>query len=491
MGHHGRVSQHVDVLIVGAGLSGIGAAYRLQTECPDRTYTILEARDATGGTWDLFRYPGVRSDSDMFTLSYPFRPWRQPRSIADGGTILDYIRETAAAYGIDQNVRIHQRAVSAAWSTAEARWTVRTATGDEYTCAFLYLCTGYYRYAGGYEVDFPGMAGFTGTIVHPQHWPADLDYEGKRVVVIGSGATAVTLVPSLAERAELVTMLQRSPSYFVAVPARDHTTTRLQKAMPERAAARVVRSRNLLLSWGLYQAAQRWPDRMAQLLRAGVARQLPDGVPVDPHFVPGYGPWDQRLCVVPDGDLFAALRNGTAEVVTGAIDAFTDKGIRLADGTELPADIVVTATGLTMVAFGEMALTVDGRPVRSGDRHVYKGMMFDGVPNLAWCIGYPNASWTLRADLTSRYVCRLLNYLSRHRIDVVTPELPEAEARHETHRPLLALTSGYVERARDVLPQQGSRWPWRTSANYLTDLPLMRLGRIDDGSVRFARKARA
>ena len=475
----------MDVLIVGAGLSGIGAAYRLQTECPDRTYTILEARNATGGTWDLFRYPGVRSDSDMFTLSYPFRPWRQPRSIADGGTILDYIRDTAAAYGIDQNIRFHQRAISAAWSTAEARWTVRTATGDEYTCAFLYLCTGYYRYSGGYEVDFPGMADFTGTIVHPQHWPADLDYEGKRVVVIGSGATAVTLVPSLADRAELVTMLQRSPSYFVAVPAGLH------KGAPGRVTARILRSRNLLLSWGLYQAARRWPDRIAQLLRAGVARQLPDGVPVDPHFVPGYGPWDQRLCVVPDGDLFAALRNGTAEVVTGAIDAFTDKGIRLADGTELPADIVVTATGLTMVAFGEMALTVDGRPVRSGDRHVYKGMMFDGMPNLAWCMGYPNASWTLRADLTSRYVCRLLNYMGRHRIDVVTPDLPEAEARQPTHRPFVALTSGYVQRASGLIPQQGNRWPWRASANYLTDLPAMRLGRIDDGSVRFARKARA
>jgi monooxygenase len=481
------VTQHVDVLIVGAGLSGIGAAYRLQTECPDRTYTILEARDAIGGTWDLFRYPGVRSDSDMFTLSYPFRPWRQSRAIADGGTILRYIRDTASAYGIDRGIRYHQRAVSAAWSSDEARWTVRTATGDEYTCTFLYLCTGYYRYEGGYEVDFPGMADFTGTIVHPQHWPADLDYEGKRVVVVGSGATAVTLVPSMARQASLVTMLQRSPSYFVAVPARDDTTIRLRGALPERVASRVVRSRNLLLGWALYQAARRWPDRIAELLRAGVVRQLPDGVPVDPHFVPHYRPWDQRLCVVPDGDLFAALRDGTAEIVTGTIETFTDKGIRLTDGTELPADIVVTATGLTMVPFGEMALTVDGRRIHSGDRHVYKGMMFDDVPNLAWCIGYPNASWTLRADLTSRYVCRLLNYMSRHRIDVVTPALPEAEARTDTHRPLVALTSGYVQRAGQLLPRQGLRWPWRTSTNYLTDLPAMRLGRIDDGSVRFAR----
>jgi monooxygenase len=476
------VTVHVDALVVGAGLSGIGAAYRLQTECPTRTYAILEARDAIGGTWDLFRYPGVRSDSDMFTLSYPFRPWRQPHAIADGETILRYIRDTAAAYGIDRKIRYHQRAASAAWSSDEARWTVRTAGGEEYNCAFLYLCTGYYRYAGGYEVDFPGMADFTGTIVHPQHWPAGLNYEGKRVVVVGSGATAVTLVPSLAEQASLVTMLQRSPSYFVAVPAR------LRRTRPGPAASRVVRGRNLLLSWALYQAARRWPDRIADLLRAGVERQLPSGVPVDPHFIPRYEPWDQRLCVVPDGDLFAALRSGTAEIVTGTIETFTDKGVRLTDGTELPADIIVTATGLTMVPFGEMTLAVDGRPVRSGERHVYKGMMFDGVPNLAWCMGYPNASWTLRADLTSRYVCRLLNYMSRHRIDVVTPQLPEAEARSDTHRPMVALTSGYVQRASALLPRQGIRWPWRTSANYLTDLPAMRLGRIDDGSVRFARR---
>ena len=481
------MSEHLDVLIVGAGLSGIGAAYRLQTECPDRTYMILEARDAIGGTWDLFRYPGVRSDSDMFTLSYPFRPWRQPRAIADGWSILRYIRDTAAAYGIDQKICYQQRAVTAAWSSDDARWTVRTATGREYTCSFLYLCTGYYRYAGGYEVDFPGMADFAGTIVHPQLWPDDVDYEGKRVVVIGSGATAVTLVPSLARKASLVTMLQRSPSYFVAVPARDHTTTRLRRAMPERAAWRVVRWRNVLLGWALYQASRRWPDRIADLLRAGVARQLPAGVPVDPHFVPRYRPWDQRLGVVPDGDLFAAIRDGQAEIVTGAIETFTDKGLRLADGAELPADIIVTATGLTMIPFGEMELTVDGRPVRSGERRVYKGMMFDGVPNLAWCLGYPNASWTLRADLSSRYVCRLLNYMHRHRIDLVTPELPEAEARTETHRPMVALTSGYVRRAGDLLPQQGIHWPWRTSTNYLTDLPAMRLGRIDDGSVQFAR----
>jgi monooxygenase len=485
------MSEYVDVLVVGAGLSGVGAAYRLQTVCPNRSFTILEARDAIGGTWDLFRYPGVRSDSDMFTLGYPFRPWRHPRTIADAPAILEYIRETAAEYGIDKKIRFGQRAVSAAWSTDDARWTVRTATGAEYTCAFLYVCTGYYRYSGGYDVDFPGRDTFTGRIVHPQLWPDDLDYEGKRIVVIGSGATAVTLVPAMANKAEHVTMLQRSPSYFIALPTRDGATRRLGKIMPERAAARVVRGRNVLLTWGLYQASRRWPDRLAKLLRQGVAKQLPDGVPMDPHFVPRYNPWDQRLCVVPDGDMFAAMRAGKASVATGTIEAFTEKGIRLTDGTELDADVIVTATGLTMVAFGEMALTVDGRPVDSGSLHVYKGMMFAGLPNLAWCVGYTNASWTLRADLTSRYVCRLLNYMARHRFDIATPHLPESESESVSHDPLMDLTSGYVQRAAALLPRQGARRPWRMRNNYLTDLPVMRMGRIDDGMMRFGQaKAR-
>jgi cation diffusion facilitator CzcD-associated flavoprotein CzcO len=481
------MSEYVDVLVVGAGLSGVGAAYRLQTECPDRSFTILEARDAIGGTWDLFRYPGVRSDSDMFTLGYPFRPWQQPRTIADGPAIRDYIRETAAEFGIDKKIRYGQRAVSAAWSTDDARWTVRTATGEEYACSFLYVCTGYYRYSGGYDVDFPGRDTFQGRIVHPQVWPDDLDYEGKRVVVIGSGATAVTLVPAMAEKAGHVTMVQRSPSYFLALPARDGATRRLGKVMPQRAAARLVRARNVLMTWALYQVSRRWPDRIAKLLRDGVAKQLPDGVPVDPHFVPRYNPWDQRLCVVPDGDMFAAMRAGTASVATGTIERFTENGIRLTDGTELDADIIVTATGLSIVAFGEMALAVDGRPVESGKLHVYKGMMFAGLPNLAWCVGYTNASWTLRADLTSRYVCRVLNHMSRHRFDTATPQLPESEARSALDEPLMDLTSGYVQRAATLLPRQGTRRPWRVRNNYLTDLPTMRMGRVDDGVMRFDR----
>jgi monooxygenase len=433
----------------------------------------------------------VRSDSDMFTLGYPFRPWRDPKAIADGSKILAYIRDTAARYGIDQKIRYGHRVAGAAWSTADARWTLTTTEGAEFTCSFLYVCTGYYRYSSGYEVDFPGLDDFAGEVVHPQHWPADLDYADKRVVVVGSGATAVTLVPAMAETAEHVTMLQRSPSYMIALPVREGATNRLRKIMSANRASRVVRGRNVALTWALYQASRRWPERMAGYIQQGVAKQLPPDVPVDPHFVPRYKPWDQRLCVVPDGDFFAAMRAGKASVETGTLETFTEKGVRLTDGTELRADIVVTATGLTMVAYGEIAMTVDGRAIESGRLHVYKNMMFDGVPNFAWCVGYTNASWTLRADLTSRYVCRLLNYMTRHRIDVATPELPESERRAALDEPLMNLTSGYVQRAAGLLPRQGVRRPWRVRNNYLTDLPTMRLGRIDDGAMRFTRtKAR-
>ena len=470
------MSRQVEVLVIGAGLSGIGAAYRLQTECPGRSYAILEARAASGGTWDLFRYPGVRSDSDMFTLGYPFRPWRLPKTIAAGATILSYLRDTAAEYGIDEHIHYHQRVISAAWSTPEGRWRVRTAAGDEWTCRFLYLCTGYYRYESGYEADFPGRADFAGPVVHPQQWPDDLDYAGKRVVIIGSGATAVTLVPAMAEQAAQVTMLQRSPSYLLSLPAR---------AAPTRLSPGAIRARNVLLGWALFQASKRWPQRVARGLKDRVAAQLPAGVPVDPHFSPAYDPWDQRLCVVPDGDFFTALRDGKASVVTGTIDRFTEKGVRLTGGEHLDADVIVTATGLTMVAFGEIALTVDDRSMDSHELHVYKGMMFDGVPNLAWCVGYTNASWTLRADLTSRYVCRLLNYLGRHDIDFATPRLPAAA--RDTGEPLMNLSSGYVRRAAAVLPRQSDRRSWRMLNNYLLDLPRMRLSRIDDGDLQFFR----
>jgi cation diffusion facilitator CzcD-associated flavoprotein CzcO len=487
-------AKHVDVLVVGAGLSGIGAAYRIQTQNPRKSYEILEARDTIGGTWDLFRYPGVRSDSDMFTLGYPFHPWKDAKAIADGPSILRYIKETATAYGIDRRIRFGHRVVRASWSTPDALWTVDVEVGPDrtpttYTCSFLYLCSGYYSYDTGHAVDFPGREDFPGQIVHPQAWPADLDHSGKRVVVIGSGATAVTLVPAMAEQAAHVTMLQRSPSYVVARPARDPIADRVRAHLPEAIAHRLVRGKNVVLSTIMYQYFRRWPDKAAALLRAGAAAALGDVVPVDPHFVPTYKPWDQRLCLVPEGDLFTALRERRASIVTDTIETFTEKGIRLASGEELEADIIVTATGLKMVTFGQVALTVDGRAVDAGQSLVYKGMMFSGIPNLAWCVGYINNSWTLRADLTAQYVCRLLNHMDRNHFTTCVPEVAASGVDGGRPRPILDLTSGYVARATDILPKQGARQPWRMRQNYLLDLAAMRLGRVDDHTMRFGRTA--
>ena len=478
----------MDVLIVGAGLSGVGAACRVRTQSPDRSFAVLEARDAIGGTWDVFRYPGVRSDSDMFTLGYPFRPWRSPKAIADGASILRYIRDTAAEYGVDREIRFGHRVVRASWSSTAARWTVdaeHEGATVTFTCAFLYLCSGYYSYTGGHAVDFPGRDRFRGTIVHPQDWPADLDHRDRNVVVIGSGATAVTLVPAMAEQAARVTMLQRSPSYVISLPGTDPIADRVRALLPENAAHHVLRAKNVLFTTLSYQAARRWPRQVGRALRERVAAQLPESIPADPHFVPSYDPWDQRLCVVPDGDLFRALRGGRADVVTDRIETFTEDGIALASGRELAADIIVTATGLRLVAFGEIALDLDGDPVDPGALLVYKGMMFDGVPNLAWCIGYINNSWTLRADLASRYVTRLLNHMAHHGFDTVTPQLDPAVRSRQRARPFLDLTSGYVRRMIDHLPKQGSARPWRFRQNYLLDLVDMRLRPIDDGTIAF------
>jgi monooxygenase len=479
--------QHMDVLIVGAGLSGVGAAYRVRTECPGRTFAILEARDAIGGTWDLFRYPGIRSDSDMFTLGYPFRPWSSPQAIADGPSILSYVRETAAEYGIDREIRFGHRVVRASWSSADARWTVAAEHDGAtvtFTCSFLYLCSGYYSYRGGHAVTFPGQDRFRGTIVHPQAWPEDLDHRGKRVVVIGSGATAVTLVPAMAEQAQRVTMLQRSPSWIVSLPGRDPVADRLQALLPPRLAHRLVRLKSIAFTTLTYQAARRWPQRIGKLIRKQAAAQLPDRVPLDPHFLPRYDPWDQRLCIVPDGDLFKALRGGRADVVTDTIATFTETGVALASGRELPADIIVTATGLQVVALGEIELTVDGRAVDAGKLLTYRGLMFSGVPNLAWCVGYINNSWTLRADLASRYVCRLLNHMAAHGFTTATPDPAQADPAQA--RPILNLTSGYVQRAISRLPKQGAGRPWLARQNYPLDFVDMRLRRVDDGTLRFA-----
>jgi cation diffusion facilitator CzcD-associated flavoprotein CzcO len=479
-------AEHVDVLIVGAGLSGVGAACRLQERLPGKTYAVLEARETIGGTWDLFRYPGIRSDSDMFTLGYPFRPWKDAKAIADGPSILSYIRETAAFFGIDRHIRFGHRVVRASWSSSEALWTVSTAHGATFTCRFLYLCSGYYDYAGGHVVDFPGRPEFAGEIVHPQHWPAGLDYDGKQVVVIGSGATAVTLVPAMAPRAARVTMLQRSPSYIVARPGRDALADRIRALLPEKLAHRVVRGKNVVLGTVFFQLMRRLPDRASLALRKRVAAQLPASIPVDPHFVPDYDPWDQRLCLVPDADLFRALRSGKADIVTDRISRFTASGVLLESGRSLPADVIVTATGLKLVAFGGITLSVDGREIEPGEQRAYKGMMFGGIPNLAWCVGYTNNSWTLRADLTSQYVCRLLEHLDRRGFAYCAPD-PASASSAGRSRPIVDLQSGYIKRAAPGLPKQGGRRPWMMRQNYLLDLADMRFNRVEDGVMRFTR----
>ncbi|OLF10346.1 flavin-containing monooxygenase [Actinophytocola xanthii] len=475
---------HVDVLIVGAGLSGVGAACHLRRECPDRRVAVLEARDAIGGTWDLFRYPGVRSDSDMFTLGYSFRPWTKSRTMADGTSIREYVRDTAREYGVDELVRFRHRVLGAEWSSEDARWTVRARherpEGSEevtITCSFLFVCSGYYRYDRGYTPELPGIEAFGGTVVHPQHWPEDLDYAGKRVVVIGSGATAVTLVPSMAETAAHVTMLQRSPSYVLALPAIDPLARILRDRVPGRLLYPLVRWKNVLGAQAAYQLSRRAPTLMKALLRRGALRLLPAGFDVDTHFRPRYQPWDQRMCFVPDGDLFAALREGRASVVTDRIAGFTAGGVRLESGTELPADIVVTATGLNLLPIGGMSLTVDGDPVELGNTLAYKGMMLSGVPNFALTIGYTNASWTLKSDLVARYVCRLLKHMAARGLRVATPTPPPGTA---ATVPLVDLRSGYVLRSVEGLPKQGAAAPWRLYQNYPRDVLLMRYGPVDD-----------
>ncbi|MFY1584520.1 flavin-containing monooxygenase [Micromonospora sp. WMMD734] len=481
-------TDHVDVLIVGAGLSGVGAACHLRRTCPDTTYAVIEARDAVGGTWDLFRYPGVRSDSDMFTLGYAFRPWAAPQAIADGETILRYVRQTAREYGVEEHIRFRHRVRRAEWDSSTARWTVHvhrddTAEDIVLTCGFLFSCTGYYRYDAGYTPDFPDVGRYTGRLVHPQHWPDDLDHTGRRVVVIGSGATAVTLVPALARRAGHVTMLQRSPTYVIALPARDRLADVLRRRLPARAAHRLVRAKNVLFGTVNYQLARRAPRMVRAFLRRAAKGRLPAGYDVDRHFSPRYDPWDQRLCVAPDGDLFEALSAGRASVVTDTVEAFTPGGVRLGSGVELPADIVVTATGLQLLALGGMTLSVDGVDVDLGATVAYKGMMLSGVPNFALTIGYTNASWTLKADLVATYVCRLLRHLDATGQQVVTPvEPPDGDL-----SPLIDLRSGYVLRSVDTLPRQGARAPWRLHQNYLRDVVLMKHGRLVDEGVRFSR----
>ena len=479
------MTDHFDVLIVGAGLSGIGAAYHLQQKCPGKSYVILEGRATIGGTWDLFRYPGIRSDSDMYTLGYNFRPWREAKAIADGPSILGYVRDTAREADIERHIRFDTHVKSAAWSTADARWTIVSEQGGvahEVTANFVMLCSGYYNYAAGYTPEWPGVGDFAGQLIHPQFWPENLDYAGKRVVVIGSGATAVTLVPEMAKTAAQVTMLQRSPTYVVSRPAADAVADWLRRNLPAGLAYKLVRLKNVSLGALFFRMARNKPAKVKSQLIDMVRGHLGPDYDVETHFTPRYNPWDQRLCLVPDADLFDAIKAGRADVVTDTIETFTAAGIRLASGVELPADIVVTATGLDMQLAGGMAFSVDGVPTPLNEALSYKGMMFSDVPNLVSVFGYTNASWTLKADLTSEYACRLLNAMAAKGMRQCTPLRGGAAI---DPAPFLDFSSGYVARGVGRFPKQGVEKPWRVDQNYMKDVLAIRYGKVDDGRMAF------
>ena len=484
-------TEHFDVLIVGAGLSGIDAAHHLQTLCPGKTYVILEQRERIGGTWDLFRYPGIRSDSDMLTMGYSFRPWTQPKAISPGNLIRDYITDTARDEGIDTHIRFQHAIQSASWSSAEAAWTVEAVRNPEgqrvtFTCNFLFSCAGYYRYSAGYLPEFPGMERFGGMMVHPQSWPSDVDYAGKRVLIIGSGATAVTLLPSMAKTAGHVTMLQRSPTYIVSAPEEDKVANFLRTVLPPMWAYRLSRWKNVAFMTFLYQFSQMFPNLIKKQLLNAVKNELPADYDVATHFTPTYKPWEQRICLVPDADMFQAISSGRASVVTDQIESFTEKGVLLKSGKLLEADIVVTATGLVMQAYGGMALTVDGRAVDLSETLAYKGVMLSGVPNMASVFGYINASWTLKADLICEYVCRLLNYMDSKGARMVTPNRKGAKAVAQF---VVKFSSGYMQRALQEWPKQGSEKPWRVYQNYIRDVIALRWASMNDGTLEYSKLA--
>jgi cation diffusion facilitator CzcD-associated flavoprotein CzcO len=485
-----NATEHFDVVIVGAGLSGVGAARHLQLHCPGKSFVLLEGRAAVGGTWDLFRYPGIRSDSDMHTLGYNFKPWLQAKAIADGPSILDYIKETAAEHGIDRHIRVNHKVVKVAWSSADAAWTVdieRADTGErlQITGNFLMVCAGYYSYREGYTPEFKGRDRFRGTIVHPQQWPDKLDYAGKRVVIIGSGATAMTLVPAMARDAAHVVMLQRSPTYVISRPDRDVVANFLRRILPATWAYALTRWKNVLLQQWVYRKTRTKPDEVRKYLLAQIRQALGPDFDVRKHFNPSYNPWDQRLCLVPNGDLFEAIRSGKASVVTDHIDTFTESGIRLKSGEEIAADIIVTATGLNLVVGGEADIEVDGKPVNFAETWSYKGMMYTGVPNLATAFGYINASWTLRADLIAEYVCRLINRMDETGTRIVEARLRPEDADMQPHPWIEGFSAGYMERAMHLFPKQGDREPWINPQNYRKDRKMFRHGSLDDGALVF------
>ena len=483
---------HVDVLIVGAGISGIGGAYHLQRECPDRSYVILEGRSELGGTWDLFRYPGIRSDSDMHTLGFSFKPWREAKSIADGPSILKYLKETASEFGIDRHIRFNHQVSSASWSSDTARWTVVATQSDsgrrvEYTCNFLFMCSGYYSYKEGYTPNLPGLKTFRGPVIHPQKWPEDLDYAGKRVLVVGSGATAMTIVPAMANTAGEVIMLQRSPTYVVARPDHDKIADFLRKVLPEKMAYALTRKKNVLLSEKIYNRTRTHPDKVKELLLNGVRQALGPEYDVDKHFTPTYNPWDQRLCLLPNGDLFDAIKAGKARVVTDGIDRFTETGVVLKSGATIEADIVITATGLNLVTLGEVAFTVDGDPVDFSQAWTYKGLGYSDVPNLVTTFGYINASWTLRADVVSHFVCRLLNHLTATGTQMATPRLRPEDADMPQRPWVDDFSAGYMQRVMHLMPKQGDREPWLNPQLISRDKKMIVKASIDDGYLQFTK----
>ncbi|MFV8782027.1 flavin-containing monooxygenase [Microbulbifer sp. SA54] len=478
---------HIDLLIIGAGLSGIGMACHLSKECPEQEFAILERRERIGGTWDLFRYPGIRSDSDMFSFGFKFRPWNGYKVLADGSSIREYIQDTAREYGVEERIQFGVDLQEANWDSARQRWVLTGFRGENrepvtYTCNILVSCTGCYDYSQGHQPEIPGLASFDGQVVHPQQWPEDLDYSGKRVVVIGSGATAVTLVPALAESAEHVTMLQRSPTYVLSVPAEDKLSGFLKKLLPERWVFGMARRRNLFLHRLIFDSAKRWPQLIRKLMLRGVRKALAGRSDMR-HFTPQYQPWDQRLCAVPDGDLFASIRSGKASVVTAHIESVTPTGVRLKSAEEIQADILVTATGLKLQVFGGMALKVDNEPVAINRRLTYKGVLMEGVPNMAWIFGYTNAAWTLKADLAAGYLCRLLKYMKTDGKAIFMPIDREGCATDESV--MAALQSGYVARANHLLPRQGRKGPWRLLNHYKKDTKILLEDPIADGVLNF------